>query len=71
MMSPYEGERIFEAEMVRLHQCDRTLYSCTPQRSAGIAPRPSLWQRFVGAGAHIFAGQTDAPHNSSHLSPRS
>jgi hypothetical protein len=31
MMSPYEGERIFEAEMVRLHQCDRTLYACTPR----------------------------------------
>ncbi len=31
MMSPYEGERIFEAEMVRLHQCDRNLYSCTPR----------------------------------------
>lgn len=25
MMSPYEGERIFEAEMVRLHLCDRSL----------------------------------------------
>ncbi|MCS6828649.1 MAG: hypothetical protein NZ553_18715 [Caldilinea sp.] len=27
MMSPYEGERIFEAEMVRLHLCDRSLYA--------------------------------------------
>ncbi|MBW7885501.1 MAG: hypothetical protein H3C34_23305, partial [Caldilineaceae bacterium] len=32
MMSPYEGERIFEAEMARLYQCDRALYSYTPLR---------------------------------------
>ena len=31
MMSPYESERIFEAEMVRLHQCDRTLYVCAKE----------------------------------------
>ncbi len=44
MMSPYEGERIFEAEMVRLHQCDRTLYTCA-SRPAGQPPtHRSFWQ---------------------------
>lgn len=33
MMSPYEGERIFEAEMVRLHLCDRNLYACVEESS--------------------------------------
>lgn len=45
MMSPYEGERIFEAEMVRLHQCDRELYTCARQRQAQPAQgRRSFWQ---------------------------
>ncbi|HHW88562.1 MAG TPA: hypothetical protein GX400_20435 [Chloroflexi bacterium] len=45
MLSPYEGERIFEAEMVRLHQCDRTLYTCATQPTAQPATRQrSLWQ---------------------------
>jgi hypothetical protein len=46
MMTPYEGERIFEAEMVRLHQCDRKLYTCcAPQRQAPPATtRRSFWQ---------------------------
>lgn len=45
MMSPYEGERIFEAEMVRLHQCDRTLYACGTQPSVQPATgQRSLWQ---------------------------
>lgn len=53
MMSPYEGERIFEAEMVRLHQCDRTLYACTP-RPATQASEPRSFWRWVARG---FAAQ--------------
>ena len=49
MMSPYEGERIFEAEMVRLHQCDRRLYRCyshpEPERSLWETLRTKLFSR--------------------------
>lgn len=38
MMSPYEGERIFEAEMVRLHLCDRNLEAWIEETSE---PPPS------------------------------
>lgn len=48
MMSPYEGERIFEAEMVRLHQCDRTLYSCTPATPKDAGARFSFRQWLEG-----------------------
>ncbi|MFO7634058.1 MAG: hypothetical protein R6W76_16045 [Caldilinea sp.] len=51
MMSPYEGERIFEAEMVRLHQCDRSLYACTQRRTEEV----SLWNEL----RHFFGGQTE------------
>lgn len=44
MMSPYEGERIFEAEMVRLHQCDRSLYSCVAEQGGRPAGGFSLLQ---------------------------
>lgn len=48
MMSPYEGERIFEAEMVRLHQCDRNFYAClqpaTPEPGAQRSLRQWLAQ---------------------------
>lgn len=45
MMTPYEGERIFEAEMVRLHQCDRELYTCaTQQQAQPESGRRSFWR---------------------------
>lgn len=45
MMTPYEGERIFEAEMVRLHQCDRSLYACTtPRKGQSATGQRSFWQ---------------------------
>ena len=44
MMSPYEGERIFEAEMVRLHQCDRNFYACTQQDTPEAGAQRSLRQ---------------------------
>jgi|GEM_PF-2557236 len=44
MMSPYEGERIFEAEMVRLHQCDRTLYVRAARPVEQTSTHRSLWQ---------------------------
>jgi len=42
MMSPYEGERIFEAEMVRLHQCDRNFYACAQQVPSEAGAQRSL-----------------------------
>lgn len=44
MMSPYEGERIFEAEMVRLHQCDRTLYACKSRAAVHAPDHITFWQ---------------------------
>lgn len=65
MMSPYEGERIFEAEMVRLHQCDRTLYACTPEKAAA-APfsfRQWLAERLLPARASsAITPPEPAPH---------
>lgn len=53
MMSPYEGERIFEAEMVRLHQSDRTLYARASRPAAQASARHSFWQWL----ARGFVGQ--------------
>lgn len=44
MMSPYEGERIFEAEMVRLHQCDRNFYACSQSATPAPGTQRSLRQ---------------------------
>ena len=44
MMSPYEGERIFEAEMVRLHQCDRNFYACAQSTTPEPGTHRSLRQ---------------------------
>lgn len=59
MMSPYEGERIFEAEMVRLHQCDRTLYAGCARAEQTTATQRSWWQwfaqRFTVSPAHAPA----------------
>lgn len=63
MMSPYEGERIFEAEMVRLHQCDRTLYMCASRPTVQPPAHRSFWQRL----AHGFTSQP-APKRSQPLS---
>lgn len=54
MMSPYEGERIFEAEMVRLHQCDRHLYACSSSARQANAPRLSWRQWLLG----VFGAKT-------------
>lgn len=43
MMSPFEGERIFEAEMVRLHQCDRNFYACAQRAEHDERPLSSVW----------------------------
>lgn len=48
MMSPYEGERIFEAEMVRLHQCDRNFYACAQQTAQDERPSSSMWGWLAG-----------------------
>ena len=48
MMSPYEGERIFEAEMVRQHQCDRQLYAACPRGKQAATPGFSLRQWVAG-----------------------
>lgn len=63
MMSPYEGERIFEAEMVRLHQCDRTLYTCASRPADQPPAHRSFWQWL----AHGFTSQP-APTRSQTLS---
>lgn len=42
MMSPYEGERIFEAEMVRLHQCDRSMYACATETRSEAQAKSSV-----------------------------
>jgi len=75
MMSPYEGERIFEAEMVRLHQCDRSLYACAPEvRSQPRATSSILtWltTRLTAIGAQARVSSTSsAPHASANNSHR-
>ena len=65
MMSPYEGERIFEAEMVRLHQCDRTLYSCAPTTARdAMAPRLS-WRQWLAAVLNAKPTPTAAPADTT------
>lgn len=61
MMTPYEGERIFEAEMVRLHQCDRELYTCATQpQVAPAADRRSFWQRLLRGAPEQSSPQAPA-----------
>ena len=70
MLSPYEGERIFEAEMVRLHQCDRNFYACAQQSTQDEQAPASVWgwlARILPGHARTTAQQL--PAASAKLEP--